>query len=59
MKKENKDYMGYYLEQYLFRTYSRRNFCHRTDNSSMPLKNINSQDFDNDETSRREEDESE
>ena len=55
----NNPSMGYYLEQYLFRTYSRRNFRRRTDNSSMPLKNINSQDFDNDEASRQEEDESE
>jgi hypothetical protein len=49
--------MGYYLEQYLFRTYSRRNFRRRTDNStSLPLKNINTQDFENED---REEEESE
>ena len=43
---QNNPKFGYYLEQYLFRTYSRRNFRRRTANSSsLPLKTINAQNI--------------
>ena len=50
---QNNPKSGYYLEQYLFRTYSRRNFRRRTANSaSLPLTNVNSKNFENEEIHR-------